>query len=145
MKMNRLFLGALFALVLLLPSAIAAGPVTMLGSVKIEAADASDLTGKLVGVAVIANPGLEKTISQQIPSFTLPVFVDGDRADGGTANPRPFLNRRLDTTLLLTNTHTGALNIIVRLRDANGTLLNSTPYSLAQDATIVVAVSGIVP
>ena len=143
MRMNRLALMAALVGVVLLPTAIAAGPVTMLGSVKIEAADASDLTGKLVGVAVIANPGLEKTISQQIPSFTLPVFVDGDKADG--PRPRPFLNRRLDTTMLLTNTHTGALNIVVKLRDASGALVSSTPYSLAQDATIIVHVSGIVP
>lgn len=146
MRTRRLAGLIALGIVLLLPSAIVAGPHTMLGSLKIEAADASDLTDKLVGFAVIANPGLEKTITQQIPGFTLPVLVDGDRADG--PGRRPFLNRRLDTTVVLTNTNAtgdGTLNIVLKLRNANGVLLATQAHALAQDATVVVHISAIVP
>lgn len=138
----------------LLPSAAPARPVTVLGSVTIVkvtvpgnppttvplTVDSPELTG----FAVIANPGLEKTITQQLPPYTIPVFIDGEGEDG-----RPslrLLRRNLDTTLVLTNTTNETLRVQLTVRDATGAALG-TPTVLEFDAhqTQAVSVSELLP
>ncbi len=154
MRTHRLvvLLVALVAVALSSPSAAPAHPVTVLGSVKITSDPAgTDLTGKLVGFAVIANPGLEKTISVPIPSFTLPVFIDGDKPDVDddsattSGGKKPFLNKRLDTALALTNTSGGSLSILVTVRDADGATLGSESHTLAANETVLVFISNLLP
>lgn len=107
------------------PAVQAHHPLSIAGSVSVTAAGGGEPTG-LVGFAVIANPGFEKTITQHLPPFTLPVFIEGDLLDdeGGAAPTNRsglrLLRKRLDTTLVLTNTTAGTLNLLVHLWDGNG-------------------------
>ena len=108
--------------VLALPVAAPARPVTVLGSVAITGVAAGvefDLTNQITGFAVIANPGLEKTMVQQIPPYTLPVFIDGDGPDGSPS--LRLLRRNLDTTVVLTNTTNAILIIRVKIWRGAGT------------------------
>jgi hypothetical protein len=108
----------------------------------------SDLSTALVGLAVVANPGFEKTITIHIPPFTLPIFIDGDRDDDDSSalSSHPFVNRRLDTTLVLTNTTASTLNLLVTIYDAAGVALaTAVPVSVDAHATKVIPVSDLLP
>ena len=108
----------------------------------------ADLSTALVGVAVVANSGFEKTVALHIPPFTVPVFVDGDRDDDSatSSSGHSFTTRRLDTTLILTNTTAVTLNLLVTIWDAAGVALaTDVPVSLAGHATKVVPVSDLLP
>jgi hypothetical protein len=104
-----------------LPAAAPARPVTVLGSLTITGDNAQALTNQIAGFAVIANPGLEKTIVQQLPPYTLPVFLDGEGPDGSPS--LRLLRRNLDTTVVLTNTTNAPLVIEITVRDAAGAIL----------------------
>lgn len=86
---------------LLLPQNSSAKTQTVPGSLTITGAGPTDL----VGVVVTHNPGFEKTISQQIPPFTVPIFVDGDTDDttGGTLNLTLTILDASGTTTLATS------------------------------------------
>ncbi len=125
------------------PAAQAHHPLSIAGSVSISSDEGGvgEPTG-LVGFAVIANPGFEKTITQHLPPFTLPVFIEGDLLDDeGVAAPSNrsglrLLRKRLDTTLVLTNTTGLLLNLFVHLWDGDGHLLVSGfPLPLGPHAT----------
>ncbi len=128
-------LGILLVLGLLLPLGASAKTQTILGSVMITGVSPTDI----VGVAVIHNPGFEKTISQQIPPLTFPVFVDVDEDDVSGA----VLNKRFDTVVTLTNATAGPLDdITLTLLDASGTTaLASTTIDLAANASAAVFLS----
>jgi hypothetical protein len=127
------------------PSAAQARPVTVLGSVTISDDNGNPLTdGSLVGFAVISNPGLEKTMVQQIPPYTFPVFMDGESAGPGPS--LRLLRRNLDTTVVLTNTTGLALVIKLTLRDATGAVvLGTLTRTLETLETRAIPVSDLLP
>jgi hypothetical protein len=135
---------------LALPLAAAARPVTVLGSIAISGVDATlvefVLTNtQITGFAVIANPGLEKTIVQQLPPYTLPVFIDGDGPDGSPS--LRLLRRNLDTTVVLTNTTAAPLTIRVKIWRAAGTVppLAETDLTFGPHETKTFQVSDLLP
>ncbi len=103
------------------------------------------MTTELVGLALIANPGLEKNITTQIPPFTFPVLVDGETEDAPGATSSKLLTKNVDTTLVLTNTTNGKLSLTLTLRDAGGNVLTTTNTSLAPNASTVIMVSDLLP
>ena len=139
-KCATLILSTFLMVCLLLPPGVSAKSMTMVGSLEIT----GGLTTELVGFAVIANPGLEKAITVQIPPLTFPVFVDGEAEDEATSKSK-LLTKNFDTTVVLTNTTGAALNLQLKLRDAGGTLLSTTPVTLAAHATKVILVSDLLP
>jgi len=130
---------ALLLLGLLLPLGASASTRTVLGSLMITGVSPTDL----VGVAVIHNPGFEKTITQQVPPLTFPVYVDVDKNDSNGA----VQNRRFDTFIMLTNATAGPLNnIALTLLDASGaTTLASTTISLGAHASVAIFLSEVLP
>lgn len=127
--------------------ATSADPLTVLGSLVVTKGDGGVLTTELTGFAVIANPGLEKTITQQLPPFTLPVFVDGDTASQPSVPGVPrLLRRNFDTTLVLTNTTASSLAIRLTLLGGGGAPLGPpVSRSLAAHETILLLVSDLLP
>jgi hypothetical protein len=125
MDMRKTLVGAIalcVAVGLALPAAAPARPVTVLGSLTITGdGNVALANDEISGFAVIANPGLEKTIVQQLPPYTLPVFLDGDGPDGSPS--LRLLRRNLDTTVVLTNTTNGPLVIEITVRDAAGAII----------------------
>ena len=95
------------------------------------------LTNELVVTAVMANPGLEKTITQQLPLpgplYVLPFIVDEDKD-----NPKPG---DFDTILGLTNTTNATLNIRLTVRKTDGTTLATILRTLNPFATIEILLS----
>jgi len=78
-------LAASLSLGMALPAAVSARPFTILGSLTITGDNNTPLQNNAItGFAVIANPGLEKTIVQQFPPYTLPIFIDGEEEDEST-------------------------------------------------------------
>ena len=123
---------------LLLPQNSSAKTQKVFGSLTITGAGPTDL----VGVAVTHNPGFEKTVSQQIPPFTLPVFVDADVDD----NTGQVVNSRFETTVILTNTTGGTLNLTLTILDASGVnTLATSLVSLPPHATTSIDLSGPLP
>lgn len=135
-------LSALLIIGLLLPVGVLATPLTVFGSLTITKADGVPLTTEVMGFAVIANSGFEKNITQQIPPFTAPFFVDVDVGEpSGPSRKRPVLQSRFDTTVVLTNTTAAPLNIELVLRDASGDLLTTEAMTLEPHATAVIFLS----
>jgi len=130
---------ALLAVGLLLPPEALAKTQTVLGSVVITGAAPTDLSG----VAVIHNPGFEKTTSQQIPPLAFPVFVDVDE-DGASG---VVLNKRFDTLVMLTNTTGSTLNnITLTLLGADGTtVLGTKTFNLGPHASTLIFLSDLLP
>jgi len=126
------------AAAVLLPQKSSAGTQTVLGSLTITGAGPTDL----VGVVITHNPGFEKTISQQIPPFIVPIFVDGDTDD----MTGQVVNSRFETTVILTNTTGGTLNLTLTILDAGGTnTLATSMISLPPHATTAIDLSGPLP
>ena len=138
---------ALLILGLLLPRGVSASHVTVFGSLTITKQGGGVLTTELVGLALIANPGLEKNITIQIPPFSFPVLVGGETEDAPEAtSSSKLLTKNIDTTLVLTNTTSGTLSLTLTLRDAGGHVLSTTnPPSLAANASTVIMVSDLLP
>lgn len=134
-------LSALLITGLLLPVGVLATPLTVFGSLTITKADGTPLTTELVGFAAIANPGFEKTITQSIPPFTVPFFVDVDKEDSSGSSGEKILKSRFDTTLVLTNTTADSLSITLTLRDDSGAPLTTEDRTLDPHATVVIVLS----
>lgn len=128
---------------MVLPVAGAARPVTVLGSVSITTPDETPLAdGSLTGFALIANPGLEKTIVQPIPPYTFPVFMQGEAAEAGLK----LLKKDLDTLLVMANATAAPLSVKVTLRDAAATSeLGVLEVTLGARETRALAVSDLLP
>ncbi len=121
---------------LLLPSGTWAKKVVTFGSLTITMSDDTALAPTdLVGAAIIANPGLEKTITLQIPPFTFPIAVDTDTNNSGPNN--------LDTIIVVTNISGDTLEIKLNARNAAGDPIALTPntFTLDADATIAIRLS----
>jgi hypothetical protein len=115
----------------------------IVGSLTIAAASpAPALTTELVGVAIIANRGFEKTVSQSIPPFTVPVVLSEDPASATSANLSQI---NVDTTLILTNTTANVLSLVLTLYDGAGVVLSTTPLSVGAHATVMKHVSDLLP
>lgn len=121
----------------LLPGEVLARRVTVLGSLTVTKADLSALTTEVTGIAVISNPGFEKTMAQQLPPFVIPVFADKETDNPGQGS--------LDTLVALTNTTDSALALLLTLRNAAGTVLSATPLALPARGTAALFVSDLVP
>jgi hypothetical protein len=122
-------LGLLVA-VLLVPGIAAARQGNMVGSLTING---DNLPNRLVGIAVVSNPGLEKTMVQQIPPFTVPVIVDVEFED--SSNGPRILNKNLDTTVVLTNVSTTPLTVTLTLRDGDGNEIGSVEVQIPGSGT----------
>jgi hypothetical protein len=126
------------------PASALAANNNIVGSLTIAAASpAPALTTELVGVAIIANRGFEKTVSQQIPPFTVPVVVTDDQGQSATSANLSQIN--VDTTLILTNTTATPLNLVLTLYDADGVIKSTTPLSVGAHATVMKRVSELLP
>jgi hypothetical protein len=131
------------AVALLLPGAGWAGPHTVFGSLTVlnasPAPDGSPLNpGDIAGLAIIANPGMEKTISEELPPYTVPIFVDVDED-----NAQQIVKSRFDTTAVLTNTTGSQLSVLLIVRDAAGTTLGSETLTIPAHGTAVVMLSSL--
>jgi hypothetical protein len=128
-----------------------ASAATLLRSVsvtKLVGAVESNLTAdppELVGTVVISNPGLEKTITQQLPPFTLPIVIDAE----GSGNSLKVLKKNLDAVLLLTNpSGTAAITVVIRVWDPDGAELTppgGVSQTLAAHATKAIRISDLLP
>lgn len=125
---------------LLLPKGASARTITALGSVSITHPDSTPAT-ELVGVVVIHGPVFLQTITQQLPPFTAPVFVDEDRDD----RTGHLVFSRFDTTVALTNTTTSAVNVLLTIRDASGAQLAAATRSVGSNATVLINLSALLP
>jgi hypothetical protein len=131
---------AVLIIALMLPAGALAKRVTGGGSLTITKASGA-LTTELVVTAVLTNPGLEKTVTQQLPLpgplYVLPFVVNEDKS-----NPQ---QGDLDTILLLTNTTGSSLSIILTLRALDGTVLATSPQTLSANQTLVLFISDLLP
>jgi hypothetical protein len=126
---------------LLVPATGWAKRVTAGGSLTI-AGGSGPLTNQLVAVMVTANPGLEKTIVQQLPLpgplYVAPFFVNEDKNKPGQGD--------IGTLVLLTNTTAAPLAITLTLRDLDGNVLGTpAPVNLAAHETRVIELSDLLP
>ena len=142
---NRLLtvLSALLILGLLLPQGVMARRHTLLGSISLTKAGGAPLTNEVTGVATISNPGFEKNISEPIPPYTLPVFIDQDENDGADSSSR-VTNKHMDTLVILTNTTGASLAVVLTLRDAEGVILNTITVTLPAHGTKAIALSDLI-
>ena len=131
---------AVLIIALMLPAGALAKRVTGGGSLTITKASGA-LTTELVVTAVLTNPGLEKTVTQQLPLpgplYVLPFVVNEDKS-----NPQ---QGDLDTILLLTNTTGSSLSILLTLRALDGTVLATSPQTLSANQTLVLFISDLLP
>lgn len=146
--MRKVLVAVLLALTIggaLLPASALAKHVTVFGSLKIVGCtdggctSTFGLTTEFNGVSVVTNPGLEKTITLQIPPFTFPVFVNTDTSSPG--------NGDLDTRLILVNVSGSSQTIKLTLRDSDGNLVTLTTDHFTVDAnhTFTVLLSSLLP
>jgi hypothetical protein len=134
---RRALLSGLTLFGLLLAYPVVATAASFVGSVTITGA----VEGELVGFAVTANPGLEKTITQPLPPFTVAVVVEGE--EGQTPGGPKIQN--LDTVLVLTNTKTTELTVELTLRDGDGNTVGSGVVPIPAKGTRVVTLSNLLP
>jgi hypothetical protein len=131
--MRKMFVTSALALLvvgLLVPGIAAARRGNMMGSLTISG---DNLPNRLVGIAVVSNPGLEKTMVQQIPPFTVPVIVDVEFED--SSNGPRILNKNLDTTVVLTNVSSAPLTVTLTLRDGDGNEIGSVNVQIPGNGT----------
>jgi hypothetical protein len=146
MRTKAAVLGSLLLVLgLVLPSASWARREVVIGSLAVAKPGGVALTTELVGLAIIANPGWEKMIVQQLPPFTIPVVLDAERDDGpGLPGPaRKLLHT--DTVVMLTNTTASALDIELTVRDGTGALLVTQVHTLDPHSTRVLLLSDELP
>jgi hypothetical protein len=129
-KMFETIALALLVAVLLVPGIAAARRGNVVGSLTISG---DNLPNRLVGIALVANPGLEKTMVQQLPPFTVPVIVDVE-FDDSSNGPR-ILNKNLDTTVVLTNVSSTPLTVTLTLRDGDGNDIGSVDVQIPGNGT----------
>jgi hypothetical protein len=121
---------ALLVAVLLVPGLAAARRGNMVGSLTISG---DNLPSRLVGIALVSNPGLEKNMVQQIPPFTVPVILDVEFED--SSNRPRILNKNLDTTVVLTNVSTTPLTVTLTLRDGDGNQIGNVDVEIPGNGT----------
>jgi hypothetical protein len=141
-RTHRRALVGLLLLGLLIPSGVGAKrPVSVFGRLSITDSQGLPLNPAappLLGFALIANPGLEKTVTIQIPPYTFPVVVNADLDDQGN-------NGNLDTVVVLTNVSGAPLSVRLTLLDASGTAipLTNPVLGLALDQTVAVPLTSL--
>lgn len=142
MRKNAVIVLAIIVVIgLLAPAGAWAKRVTAGGSLTITTASVP-LTTQLVVTAITSNPGLEKTIVQQLPLpgplYVLPFFVNAEQG-----NPQ---SGDLNTILLVTNTSNGIVSFTVTLRGFDGNVLATfTPQALIGNETRVIQLSDLLP
>jgi hypothetical protein len=146
---SAILVSVLLVLGLLFPTGSWARRDAVVGSLTITKAGGVALSTELVGLAIITTPGWEKMVGQQIPPFTLPIVLDGERDDdddgafSGHSRRGPMYT---DTNLVLTNTTASPLDLELTVRDGAGAvLLDRAPLTLAAHATISTLLSILVP
>lgn len=148
MLRKGLVLSTVFLLVgLLLPQGVRAdktekfpGSLTIAGAPS-PTCPAPAAVSDLFGIVVLANPGLEKTITNHIPPLVHPIFFDVDKKDSGEV-----LARRLDTFIAVTNSNTATcLSFTMTIRDANGMALAAPAVTLAPRETRVIFLADLIP
>jgi hypothetical protein len=133
LEMRRIFAASAVALlvaVLLVPGLATARRGNVVGSLTISG---DNLPNRLVGIALVSNPGLEKNMVQQIPPFTVPVILDVE-FDDSSNRPR-ILNKNLDTTVVLTNVSSAPLTVTLTLRDGDGNEIGSVNVQIPGNGT----------
>lgn len=132
---------ALMLVGLLLPTAAVAKRVTAAGSLIFTRENGPALINELVVTTVMANPGLEKTVAQQLPLpgaiYVVPFFVNQEKNNPGQGD--------LDTFVTMTNTTGSPLSIRLTLRGADGNELAGSPsiMNLGPHETILFTLSGL--
>ncbi len=100
---------------------------------------------ELVGTVVISNPGLEKTITEHLPPFTVPIVIDAD----GSGPSLKLLNKNLDAIMLLTNpSGTAAITVVIRAWGPDGaqlTPVGGVSETLPAHGTKAVRLSDLLP
>lgn len=140
---STMALTALLIVALLMPTSVWAKRVAAGGSLSITQGTlgSSPLTTQLVVTALTANPGLEKTITQQLPLpgplFVLPFFVNEDKDSPKQGD--------IDTILMLTNTTGGPLSLTLMLRALDGNILATSGVHLDPFETKVFPLSDLLP
>ncbi len=148
MRNVKVLVAVLLALTIggmLLPASALARRVSVFGSLLIdrctnEACTTTEgLTTQFNGVVVIANPGLEKTITFQIPPFWFPVFVNKETDSPGGGD--------LETRLVLVNVSGDFQKIKLTLRDLDGNIVALTTDIFTVDAahTLNLLLSNLLP
>jgi hypothetical protein len=130
---------------LLLPTSALAKRVSVFGSLTIAkcsdvaCTDTIGLTSEFNGIVLIANPGLEKTITFQVPPFTFPVFVNKETDSPGGGD--------LDTRLVLVNVSGGSQTIKLTLRDLDGNpvALTTDIFTVETNHTLNLLLSNLLP
>ena len=120
------------------PPAVTARPIQVLGGLRVQHVLPSGAfeplnPGDVTGLAVIMNPGIEKTMAQQLPPYMVPVFVD---TQGGP---------NLDTLVALTNTLGVPITVRVTLHDQLGVEIGGRTLTLPALGTESFFVSTLVP
>lgn len=146
--MRKVLSAVLLALTIggmLLPASALARRVTAFGSLKIDGCtdvtctSTFGLTTQFNGVSIVANPGSEKAVTQQIPPFWFPVFVNKEKDSPGDGD--------LDTRLVLVNVSGSSQTIKLTLRDLNGNIVTLTTNVFTVDAnhTLNLLLSDLLP
>jgi hypothetical protein len=116
---------------------VAAGSVTIIGNPL-----AQPLFDQLVGVVVTSNPGLDKTITQQLPQanglFVAPFIVVEPKVNPGPSD--------IGSTLVLTNVSGGLLTVSLIFRNLDGTVRGTvSPLDLQAFETKIMRISELLP
>ncbi|MDE2060730.1 MAG: hypothetical protein KGL31_04620 [candidate division NC10 bacterium] len=146
--MRKFLIAVLLALTIggmLVPASALAKRVSVFGSLAIAkctdgaCTSTTGLTTEFNGIAVIANPGLEKTITFQIPPFTFPIFANKERSDPGDSD--------LDTILCLVNVSGSSQTIRLTLRDMDGNpvALTTDTFTVDVNHTLSLLLSDLLP
>jgi hypothetical protein len=124
-----------------LPTVVSAKRVTAAGSLIFTREGGPALVNELVVTTVMANPGLEKTVEQQLPLpgpiYVVPFFVNGEKSNPGQGD--------LDTLVTLTNTTGSPLSVRLTVRGADGNELSGSPsiMNLGPHETILFRLSDV--
>ena len=126
---------ALLVAALLVPEVASARRTVVVGSLTIAGVN---IQNAIVAMAVVSNPGLEKTIVQQMPPFTVPVVVDADLDD--VPKPR-VLGKNLDTTVIITNLIAAPVGVTLIVRDGDGQIIGTLDVSIPGNGTRAVSLA----
>ena len=126
---------------LLAPAGAWAKRITAGGSVEVTGSSLNALS-QVVATLITANPGLEKTIVQQLPlansAFVAPFFINEEQGNPGQND--------IGTTLVLTNTSEASLGLTVILYNLDGSVLvTSQVFPLQAHETKIIPLSSLVP
>jgi hypothetical protein len=126
---------------LMAPTGAWARRVAVGGSLLLTGSSLSEPFNQVVVTLVTANPGLEKTIVQQLPLpgglFSAPFFIGEEQG-----NPAP---NDIGTTMILVNATDGPLALTLTLFRFDGSTLVTHAILLQSRVTTVLPLSSIVP